>query len=186
MATSSIAALVVPGRRVPNPANPCQWLELGRALTAEVRAQYGIAAQAHTVAVGWTSVDGLVGERFVGASRTIRAAVPLPHPTPHIVSPRANAQFLDHAEQDVANAFIDAAEGANLATGLEHHWLRIFVSHARGPCSACAQGLDADDVAPGVLGQLSRRYADLTVTLAWEMASGSLGFVILQGGQRLL
>ncbi len=183
--SSAKAARVAPGRPVPDPANAADWLAIGRAVLAETRRLYGIPAAAQTVAVGWTGIEGLEDQRFVGASRSIRAAVPLPVPTEHINAPRANAQFLDHAEQDVANAFIDALEDLPSRPPLDGEWLRIYVSHGKGPCAACAQGLDERQVAPGVLGQLSRRYPGLTVVLAWETAGGRLHHMILQDGVRL-
>lgn len=179
-----IGQRVVAGRAVPEPTNPAEWLLVGRALVAQVRARYGLPAGADTIAVGWTNVEGLEAERFVGGSRTLRARAAIPHPAPHVQSPRSNHLFMDHAEQDVANAFLDGVSGAG-ATVLDGDWLRIFVSHGKGPCSACAQGLGDRQVDPGVLGQLSRRYPGLTVTVAWPKNAGELGVMILQDGARL-
>lgn len=181
-AGQSKAAHVVPGHALPQPANPQEWRDIGKALLQEARIQYGIPASAQTVAVGWTGIAGLATRRFVGASRTIRAAVPLPVPIDHINAPRNNPQFVDHAEQDVANAFIDALEGLPNEPALDGEWLRIFVS-AR-PCSPCVQGLTHRHVPPGVLGQLSRLYPGLTVVLAWEQ-DNKLHHMILQDGARL-
>jgi hypothetical protein len=94
-----IASRIVPGAPIPQPTGPAQWLELGRALDAELRAGFGIPANEHTVAVGWTSIPGLQARRFVGGSRRIRETAALPMPSPHLMAPRSNAQFLDHAEQ---------------------------------------------------------------------------------------
>jgi hypothetical protein len=101
-----------------------------------------------------------------------------------VQSPRSNHLFPDHAEQDVANAFLDGVSGAG-AMVLDGDWLRIFVSHRKGPCSARAQGLGDRQVDPGVLGQLSRRYPGLALTVAWPKKAGELGFTILQDGARL-
>lgn len=183
--TASLAARVLPGRQVPQPANAADWLAVGRELLAQVRSEYGIPASAQTVAVGWTGIDGLDTRRFVGASRSIRGRAHLPTPVDHINAPRHNAQFLDHAEQDVANGFIDALEALRPRPALDGEWLRIFVSHRKGPCSACAQGLDERLVDPGVLGQLSRRYPGLTIVLAWETEGHGLHHMMIQGGVRL-
>lgn len=67
-----IASRVVPGAPIPQPTGPAQWLELGRALDAELRAGFGIPANEHTVAAGWTSIPRLQAHRFVGSSRRIR------------------------------------------------------------------------------------------------------------------
>jgi hypothetical protein len=179
-----IGARVVPGGVVPEPANPTEWLLVGRALIAQVRSDYGLPAGANTLAVGWTNVEGLEARRFVGASRALRARAAVPHPTPHLQAPRCNHLFLDHAEQDVGNAFLDAL-GQARAEVRDGDWLRIFVSHGSGPCGACSQGLGDRQVEPGVLGQLSQRHAGLTITVGWPRAGGQLGFMILQDGARL-
>jgi len=181
----SLAARVVPGHPVPEHGDAAGLLAVGRALIQQARTEYGLPLRRHTVAVGWTGVDGLATRRFVGASRELRALAALPTPVPHIEAPRSNAQFLDHAEQDVVNGFIDALSALRPQPPLDGEWLRVFISHARGPCSACAQGLSDPHVAPGVLGQLSERYPGLTVTLAWENDQGQLGWLLVQGGSRL-
>jgi hypothetical protein len=181
----TIGSRVVPGAVIPQPTNPAQWLELGRALDAELRSGFGIPAAEHTVAVGWTSIPGLRERRFVGGSRRIRETAALPMPSPHLMAPRSNAQFLDHAEQDVANAFIDAVSGLRHVPDLSSHWLRIYVSHAEGPCAACAQGLMQRQVDPGVLGQLSLMYPALLIHLFWQTQAGKLGSVMIEGGARL-
>ena len=183
-ATAPVAARLVPGQPIPRATRATEWIELGRALNAEVRARYHLGASVHTVAVGWTSVPGLEAQRFVGGSRRVRERSLLPLPTPHIDSPRAGALFVDHAEQDVANAFIDAADAAGLRGDLDGEALWIYVTHARGPCTACLQGLSNRQVAPGVLARLSLRYPGLTVLLTWETARGKLGSLLVQGGQR--
>lgn len=173
------------GRPVPRPRDPAHWLAIGRALLAWARREWSLVPGADTLAVGWTTVPGLEGQRFVGASRKLRALAWLPMPSPHLQAPRSNAQFLDHAEQDVANAFIDAAQDSRTPSSrLEGEALYIFVSHASGPCAACAQGLHERQVEPGVLSALSRRYPGLTVVVAWE-AAGRLRFLMLQDGLRL-
>ncbi len=183
--SNDIGLRVIPGGLIPQPTGAHQWLEVGQALDAELRAQYGIAAAAHTVAVGWTSIPGLQARRFVGGSRRVRESAALAMPTPHLLAPRSNAQFLDHAEQDVANAFIDAVSALGGQPALDSDWLRIYVSHAEGPCAACAQGLTERQVNPGVLGQLSRLYPALLVHLFWQTTQGKLGSVMIEDGERL-
>lgn len=182
-AVTSQVLRVIPGHAVPQPANPADWLAIGRTLLAQTRREYGIPESAHTVAVGWTGIDGLNARRFVGASRKIRAAAHLPIPIDHINAPRDNALFRDHAEQDVANAFIDALNGLRHKPRVEGAWLRIFVSQR--PCSPCVQGLDERHVDPGVLGQLSRLYPGLTVVVAWETREYALHHLVIQNGERL-
>ena len=184
---SALALTVIPGSPIPFAGNtPAERLAVGRALIDEMRTEFGIAAQRHTVAVGWTDIDELASQRFRGASRSIRATAPLPAPTPHIVAPRAGTHFLDHAEQDIVNGFIDAVEGVGLGgSTLEGKTLRVHISHPRGPCAACAQGVTGADVDPGILLQLSQRYPGLTVSLSWETPAGQLQGMLLQNGMRL-
>lgn len=182
----SLAARVLPGHPVPQHGSAQDLLAIGRALIHQARVAYQLPPNRHTVAVGWTTIERLASQRFVGASRELRALAALPNPVPHIEAPRANAQFLDHAEQDVANGFIDALSALRPQPPLDGECLRIFISHARGPCSACAQGLTDDPhVAPGVLSQLSERYPGMTLTLAWENDDGRLGTLFVEGGRRL-
>ncbi|MBP0593945.1 hypothetical protein J8I87_30565 [Paraburkholderia sp. LEh10] len=181
-AIGASASRVMPGHAVPQPTSPTDWLAIGRALLAQTRREYGIPDSAHTVAVGWTGIDGLSARRFVGASPTIRATTRIPDPTDHINAPRENAAFRDHAEQDVANAFIDAMDSLPHKPHTDGEWLRIIVSQR--PCSPCVQGLNERLVAPGVLGQLSRLYPGLTVVVAWEEAH-RLQHLLIQNGIRL-
>lgn len=185
--TAELCGTVIPGSPIPFAGNtPAERLAVGRALIDEMRTEFGIAAQRHTVAVGWTDIDELASQRFRGASRSIRATAPLPAPTPHIVAPRAGTHFLDHAEQDIVNGFIDAVEGVGLGgSTLEGKTLRVHISHPRGPCAACAQGVTGADVDPGILLQLSQRYPGLTVSLSWETPAGQLQGMLLQNGMRL-
>lgn len=70
---STGCAPIVPGRPVPRPTSRDGWLEIGRALISEMRHEYAIPEGLQTIAVGWTDVPGLSGQRFPGASREIRA-----------------------------------------------------------------------------------------------------------------
>lgn len=184
-ATSTIGSRVVRGQPIPRAGNQADWLAIGRALNADVRAQYGIGPNIHTVAVGWTSVPGLESTRFAGASRRIRASKWLPTPAPHIDAPRSGSQFVDHAEQDVANGFIDAVENGGSRIRIESETLWIYVTHQKGPCTACVQGLANRLVAPGILAQLSLRYPGLLIQLTWETAGGKLGYLQVEDGERL-
>jgi len=181
---SAIDGRVVRGRSIPRASNPAGWLAIARALNADVRSQYGIGATVHTVAVGWTSVPGLESARFVGASSRIRASSDIPSPNPHINAPRSGGLFVDHAEQDVANAFIDALQKHRLSD-LESETLWLYVTHQKGPCKACMQGLANRLVAPGILAQLSLRYPGLLIQMTWETADGKLGSLQVQGGERI-
>lgn len=185
-ANRDIASELKPGATIPQPFSPPQWLELGDALELEMRRQFNIPASVDTVAIGWTSVAGLTRRRFHGASRIIRESANIPTPLPHILAPTDNAQFADHAEQDVVNAFIDAlAQVSRDRSALDGEFLRIYISHGDGPCAKCRQGLNNRQVYPGVLAAFSRRYRGLTVTVTWKNDRGALEFMSLLGGERL-
>ena len=175
---------VAPGRPVPAPTSRSEWLRIGRALISEMRQQYAIPEKLQTIAVGWTDVPGLTAHRFIGASREIRAVTVLPSPSMHVVTPRTNQQFQDHAEQDVVNGFIDAV--AQLGVDLSRDDgpnLWIFVS--QDVCSACRQGEAGSHVLPGVLMQLSLRHANLMVSVGWENLAGEFGHLAFLAGERI-
>lgn len=154
---------------------------------ANMRAQYPqIPADAHTLALGRTDVPGLEGLDFPGASPELRAVAPIPEPaTPHVQSPRSNLQFVEHAEQDVINHFIEAVESRGLqAADLEGHALRMHISEPTGVCSACSQGIGRTITEPGVLLQLSNRYPGLTIVVTWIDENGTFRNLMLLGGAR--
>jgi hypothetical protein len=102
------------------------------------------------------------------------------------VTPRTNAQFQDHAEQDVINGFIDAIGRRGIDLASEEASLWMFVSHLKGPCTACIQGFGKERlVEPGVLMQLSNRFPSLLVSLGWQTQEGKLGHISVLAGDRL-
>jgi hypothetical protein len=169
---------------VPVPTSRGEWLRIGRALITEMRHQFAIPDGLQTIAIGWTDVPGLTAHRFVGASREIRAVTVLPTPSMHIVTPRTNQQFQDHAEQDVVNGFVDEVGrlGADLSRE-DGPNLWIFVS--QDVCSACRQGDAGSQVMPGVLMQLSLRHANLMVSVGWEDLAGDFGHLAFLAGERI-
>lgn len=185
-APRDIASELKPGRVVPEPFSPPQWLALGDALDREMRQQFRIPASVDTIAIGWTSVEGLARRRFQGASKVIRESANIPTPQPHVLAPTDNPQFADHAEQDVVNAFIDGLQEVALdRSPLDGEFLRIYISHGDGPCTKCRQGLNNRQVYPGILAEFSRRYRGLTVSVAWKNGQQQLEFMSLLGGERL-
>jgi hypothetical protein len=149
-----------------------------------MRHQFAIQDGLQTIAVGWTDVAGLSAQRFQGASREIRAVTGhLPAPSLHIVTPRQNAQFQDHAEQDVINGFIEAVGNSGIDLSREDRpTLWIFVS--QDVCSACRQGNDGTPVEPGVLMQLSLRFENLLISVGWATSAGGLGHISFLAGHR--
>lgn len=155
---------------------------------AQIRSTYGLPPDADTVAAGATDVPGIQGMRFAAASPQVRAAAttPLPEPTPHIVSPRNNPQFVEHAEQGLANQFIDAVEAAGLdPAALEGRTFAMHISEATGVCGACKAGLADAQVAPGPLRQLSERYPGLTIRITWTDSAGQARALVIVDGEIL-
>jgi hypothetical protein len=172
-----------PAVRPPRPQAPR--VQVGEADLDAMRLQYNIPQNARTIGIGRTDVEGLAGRPFYGGSRTIRAYAAIPDSAPHIYSPRTMYLAIDHAEQDIANDFIDAVEAAGLkAEALEGKTLAMHISHPRGPCFACLQGEAGSGVDPGVLFNLSNRYPGLTIRITWLDAQGNLQGLVIVGGAR--
>ncbi|RYF89714.1 MAG: hypothetical protein EOO00_09700, partial [Chitinophagaceae bacterium] len=74
---------------------------------ADMRRRYQIDPSSDTLAIARTDVPGLEREVIEGGSPKRRENADIPQPTPYVKSPRTNKQFVDHAEQDVVNGFID-------------------------------------------------------------------------------
>jgi hypothetical protein len=177
---------VAPGKPIPRPTSRTGWLTIGLDLMTQLRQQLGVQKEQQTLAVGWTDAPGLEAERFLGASRAIRDRAHLPAPSQHIVTPRSNAQFQDHAEQDVINGFIDGVHRKGIDLSKEEATLWIFVSHLKGPCTACIQGFGKERlVEPGVLLQLSKQFPSLLISLGWQTHGEQLGHISILAGDRL-
>lgn len=170
------------GPAVQPPRSARQWLQTGRTVLQDMRRLHHIPVHLHTIAVGWTDLAGLSAYRFHGASPEVAARHAVLRPTPHIVTPRQNAQFLDHAEEQVINAFLDASYRRRVRIVRQEAGLWIFVS--KEVCSACRQGNDNGDVLPGSLMQLSRRFEDLHIRVGWEDPPGGLKVLSFLAGQR--
>lgn len=155
---------------------------------ARLRETYGLAGDVNTVAAGRTDVPGLEGTVFASGSRGVRAgaAHPLPDATPHVFSPRNNLQFIEHAEEGIANQFIDAVESAGLRPAdLEGRTLAMHISEPTGVCSACKAGLSGSPAMAGPLQDLSTRYPGLTIRITWNDAGGAQRFLIVGNGEVL-
>jgi hypothetical protein len=157
-------------------------VEVGAADVANIRYDRGIPADLHTVAAGRTDVPGLEGQLFEGGSPNVQAAAGYhwPETTPTIVSPHTNPQWVDHAEQGIANQFVDAVEGLHLSKSeLEGRTLAIHVSEPSGVCSHCMAGVGETLAPPGPLMQLSTRYPELTIRITYHDPDGVLRYLII-------
>jgi len=184
--TASLCGTDIPG--VEPAIGPGGRVAVGAEDLARLREAYGVAGDVNTVAAGRTDVPGLEGSLFESGSRGVRAgaARPLPDAAPHIFSPRNNLQFIEHAEEGIANQFIDAVESAGLRPAdLEGRTLAMHISEPTGVCSACKAGLSGSPALPGPLQELSTRYPGLTIRITWNDADGAQRFLVVGNGEVL-
>lgn len=153
---------------------------------AAFRASINVPAT-NTVEVARTNVPGLEGKTFEGGSPAPRREGGLP-PTPEgpITSPSSSPLFRNHAEQDIANQFVEAVEQAGLQPGnMQGRELLMRIQNDAGVCTVCRQGLRNPNVPPGVLKQLSERYPTLRIHIVVDnpgpKLAGKADFTILNG-----
>ncbi|MDO5626168.1 MAG: DUF4781 domain-containing protein, partial [Pseudomonadota bacterium] len=160
---------------LPNPASALLTPRLSNSQALEHwRAQVGIPAGRDTIAIGNTDVPGLQDISFHGASAIPRrlSDPPMgPRPEGPIQSPSDVAQFSNHAEQDIFNHFVNAAQTQGITS--EHmrgKTLDITISNESGVCNMCKSGLGNPDKPSGIVKQLSEMYPDLLIRI-WSPGS---------------
>ena len=141
-----------------------------------------------TIAVGKTDVPGLEGKVFEGGSPKVRKEAGLPDlddafPDREIKSPRKNAFFTRHAEEDVIQDFVRSVEELGLPDDEIEGVFKLHQSNSSGVCGACKQGLTNPDVSPGILKQFSEKFPNLTIEVTTESAEigSKLNFIIKNG-----
>ena len=166
-------------------------LKVGSEDITNTREKYGLS-DTNTVAVGKTDVPGLENMTFEGGSPKVRNELGLPDldsemPNRSIKAPSDNPLFNRHAEEVIANKFDNAVKNAGLSADEVDGTLRIHQSNPSGVCKKCIQGLSNDNVKPGVLKQLSKKYPKLVIKITSELDSnvkvtGRAEVVIKNGG----
>lgn len=153
---------------------------------AAFRASINVPAT-NTVGVARTNVPGLEGKTFEGGSTAPRREGGLP-PTLEgpITSPSSSPLFRNHAEQDIANQFVEAVEQAGLRPeNMQGRELLMRIQNDAGICTVCRQGLRNPNVPPGVLKQLSERYPTLRIHIVVDnpgpKLAGEADFTLLNG-----
>ena len=141
-----------------------------------------------TIAVGKTNVPGLEGKVFEGGSPKVRKEAGLPDlddafPDREIKSPRKNAFFTRHAEENVIQDFVRSVEELGLPDDKIEGVFKLHQSNLSGVCGACKQGLTNPDVSPGILKQFSEKFPNLTIEVTTESAEigSKLNFTIKNG-----
>ena len=77
-----------------------------------------------------------------------------------------------HAEEDVANEFVEAVEKAGLSNEEVKGVLHLYQSNPSGVCPTCLSGLGNPDKASGVIKQLSERYPNLKIKVSSNQVEG--------------
>ena len=141
-----------------------------------------------TIAVGKTNVPGLEGKVFEGGSPKVRKEAGLPDlddafPDREIKSPRKNAFFTRHAEENVIQDFVRSVEELGLPDDEIEGVFKLHQSNSSGVCGACKQGLTNPNVSPGILKQFSEKFPNLTIEVTTESAEigSKLNFIIKNG-----
>ncbi|MBR5637395.1 MAG: hypothetical protein IKW81_10755 [Pseudobutyrivibrio sp.] len=156
----------------------------------ELRAKLGVP-KTDTIAVGKTNVKGLEGIVFEGQSPKVRKEAGLPNidiimPNRKIKSPGKIPSATRHAEEVVANEFVNAVEKKGLMENEVVGTLRIHQSNPTGVCPTCLSGLGNPNKSAGVIKQLSLRYPNLYIEVTSEVVdgvrvNGKLNFIVKNG-----
>ncbi len=157
---------------------------------ARLREQWNVPSK-ETIAVGKTDVKGLEDFTFEGASPGVRKEAGLPSldeimPNRPIQSSGKIASVTRHAEEDVANQFVEAVNKAGLKPEEVTGILRIHQSNPKGVCPTCLSGLGNPNKASGIIKQLSEMYPNLEIRVTSEIVegmkpNGRLEFVVKNG-----
>jgi hypothetical protein len=171
-----------PPPEVPRPPEPT----VGRTELEALRRRIMVWTR-HTLGVAKTNVPGLENETFEGASSLVREEANLPRPAPGPIKSNAkNPRDADHAEEVIANRFVESVERRGLTpSDLDGYTLAIHISNPNGVCTTCRRGLGTKAEA-GVLKQLSERYPGLNIRVTVETEpnvkpSGPTDFTIRNG-----
>ncbi|SFU79824.1 hypothetical protein, partial [Butyrivibrio sp. INlla21] len=165
-------------------------IDIGKDDLDLLRKKLGVP-ETNTIAVGKTNVKGLENITFEGASPKVRQQAGIGdlddvYPNRKIVSPGKIASTTRHAEEGVANEFVDAVENARLKPEEVVGTLKIHQSNPKGVCPTCLSGLGNPNKPAGVIKQLSEKYPNLTIEVTSESvdgvkANGRLNFTVKNG-----
>ena len=152
-------------------------IELGKADLDALRKKWKVP-ETDTIAVGKTDVPGLEGISFEGGSPKVRTEAGFPnydvsHPDRLIKSSGKIPSATRHAEEVVANEFVEAVEKAGIKSEDVIGTLRIHQSNPSGVCPTCLSGLGNPRKDAGVIKQLSLKYPNLKVDVTSETVEGA-------------
>ena len=159
----------------------------GSEALSDLRERWNVP-ETDTIAVGKTDIPGLEDRVFEGGSPKVRKEAGLPDldeafPDREVQSPRKNALFTRHAEENVIQEFISGVEELGIPDDEVVGTFKLHQSNSSGVCSACKQGLTNPDVKPGILKQFSMKYPNLRIEITTESAEigSKLNFRIQNG-----
>ena len=144
-----------------------------------------------TIAVGKTNVPGLEGKVFEGGSPKVRKEAGLPDldeafPDREIRSSGKISSATRHAEENVANDFINAIKEVGLEAENVTGTFKIHQSNPKGVCPTCLSGLGNPAKPSGVIKQLSEMFPKLRIEVTSEVVegvkvNGRLQFIVENG-----
>ncbi len=170
-------ALNEAGEQIAKEAGKATDLDIGKKDLDILRSKLGIPEK-NTIAVAKTDVKGLKGMIFEGGSPAVRKDAGLPNydvsnPNRAIKSSGKIPSATRHAEEVVANEFVEAVEKVGIESKDVVGMLRIHQSNPSGVCPTCLSGLGNPDKASGVIKQLSLKYPNLTIEVTSEVVEGA-------------
>lgn len=130
-----------------------------------------------TIAVGKTDIPGLEDRVFEGGSPKVRKEAGLPDlddafPDREVRSSGKISSATRHAEENVANNFIEAIKEAELNAEDVTGTLKIHQSNPKGVCPTCLSGLGNPAKPSGVIKQLSEMFPKLRIEVTSEIVEG--------------
>ncbi|MGM7722851.1 ribonuclease YeeF family protein [Metabacillus sp. Hm71] len=152
-------------------------IQLGKEDLDALRNKWNVP-ETHTIAVGKTDVKGLEDLNFEGGSPKVRKEAGLPdldvsHPDRPIKSSGKIPSATRHAEEGVANQFVEAVEKARIKPEDVVGTLRLHQSNPSGVCPTCLSGLGNPKKNPGIIKQLSLKYPNLSIEVTSEIVEGA-------------
>jgi hypothetical protein len=178
------------GKLVDDAAGAGKVLKAGKDELNSLRKKWNVP-ETDTIAVGKTDIKGLENLTFEGGSPKVRKEAGLPDldnisPNRPIQSSGKLPSATRHAEEGVANQFVDAVEKAGIKPEDVTGTLKIHQSNTSGVCPTCLSGLGNPNKPSGVIKQLSEKYPNLTIEVTSEIAesakvNGRLNFKVLDG-----
>ena len=162
----------------------------GSEALSDLRKRWNVP-ETDTIAVGKTDIPGLEDRVFEGGSPKVRKEAGLPDldeafPDREVKSSGKIPSATRHAEENVANDFIDAIKETGLNPEDVVGTLKIHQSNPKGVCPTCLSGLGNPEKPSGIIKQLSEMFPGLRIEVTSEVVegikvNGRLQFIVENG-----